>query len=143
MRHLPIYSASRVLRPRGVLPSLAALAVATSTLFLAPGSATAASARHQILPPTAGGCNQYICIYVEGSGTQVAYWSTTATLPASMCTVAKYWANGVLVYEGNMKCGSSGGQVLSYWTDPGYFATGTELCNTWTGIPGKPCETIE
>jgi hypothetical protein len=60
-----------------------------------------------------------------------------------MCTVAKYWANGVLVYEGNTKCGSSGEQVFSYWTDPGYFAAGTVLCNTWTGIAGKPCETIE
>ncbi len=60
-----------------------------------------------------------------------------------MCTVAKYWADGVLVYEGNIKCGSSGGHVFSYWSDPGYFVAGTELCNTWTGISGRPCETIQ
>lgn len=36
-----------------------------------------------------------------------------------------------------------GGGVSSYWPSPGYFAVGTQLCNSWTGIVGKPCETIE
>jgi hypothetical protein len=114
-----------------------------SSLVLALALAPAASAAPSASPQTASGCNQSVCIYVEGSGTQVTYWSTTAALPASMCTVAKYWASGALVYEGNTKCGSSGAEVSSYWSDPGYFAVGTQLCNTWTGIPGKPCETIE
>jgi hypothetical protein len=94
-------------------------------------------------PLTASGCNQNVCIYVVGSGTQVTKWETTAVLPAAMCTVAKYWANGVVIYEGTIKCGSSGAQVLSYWSDPGYFAPGTQVCNTWTNVPGRPCETIE
>lgn len=123
--------------------SVAALVVVASSLVLTFVPASAATAAPSISPQTASGCNQDVCIYVEGSGTQVTYWSTTAALPASMCTVAKYWANGVLVYEGNTKCGSSGAQVFSYWSNPGYFAAGTVLCNTWTGVPGKPCETIE
>ncbi len=131
----------RCLRHGAVASSVAVLVASSLALAFAPASA--ASAAPSISPLTASGCNQNVCIYVEGSGTQVTYWSTTAALPASMCTVAKYWANGVLVYEGNTKCGSSGAQVFSYWTDPGYFAAGTQVCNTWTGVPGKPCETIE
>ena len=128
---------------RYLLDGAVAPGIVASSLMLALGPPPAASAALSISPLTASGCNQDVCIYVEGSRTQVTYWSTTASLPASMCTVAKYWANGVLVYEGNTKCGSSGGRVSSYWSDPGYFASGTELCSTWTGIPGKPCETVE
>ena len=105
--------------------------------------ATEPSASAATSPLTASGCNQDVCIYVVGSGTQVTKWETTAVLPTAMCTVARYWANGVLVYEGTTKCGSGGGSVMSYWTSPGYFAAGTQVCNTWTNVPGKPCETIE
>lgn len=94
-------------------------------------------------PLTASRCNQNVCIYVVGSGTQVTKWETSAVLPMAMCTVAKYWANGVLVYEGTSKCGSAGGSVMSYWSGPGYFPAGTQVCNTWTNVPGRPCETIE
>lgn len=80
--------------------------IAASLWMLAPS--TSATAAASVSPLTASGCNQRVCIYVEGSGTSVTYWSTTATLPASMCTVASYCANGVLVYKGNAKCGSSG-----------------------------------
>jgi hypothetical protein len=129
---------------RYLLDGAASLILVTSSLLLSIGPASAETAAlGTVSPQTASGCNQNVCIYVEGSGTQVTYWSTTAALPASMCTLAKYWANGALVYEGNTKCGSSGAQAFSYWSDPGYFAVGTQLCSTWTGIPGKPCETIE
>lgn len=144
MGRLPIWQGRRRYLPHGAVPSsVAALAFVASSLVGAFASAPAADAAPPTSPQTASGCNQDVCIYVEGSGTQVTYWSTTAALPASMCTVAKYWANGALVYEGNTKCGSSGGHVFSYWSNPGYFAAGTQVCNTWTGIPGKPCETIQ
>ncbi len=143
MGRSPIRLGHRHRRNSAVRSSAAALVLIVSALMLAFAPASAAGAAPSISPQTARGCNQNVCIYVEGSGTQVTYWSTTAALPASMCTVANYWANGVLLYEGNTKCGSSGGQVSSYWSNPGRFAAGTQLCNTWTGIPGKPCETIE
>jgi hypothetical protein len=133
----------KILLGGAALAGIAALALVAPSLLVAGAPASAASAAPSISPQTASGCNQYICIYVEGSGTQVTYWSTTAALPASMCTVAKYWASGVLVYEGNTKCGSSGAQVSSYWPSPGHFAAGTQLCTTWTGISGRPCETVE
>ncbi|MDA8357782.1 MAG: hypothetical protein M0Z95_16175, partial [Actinomycetota bacterium] len=113
-----LVGAPEVFPSRAVSSSTAALLLVASSLLLVLQSASPASAAASISPLTASGCNQDVCIYVEGSGTQVTYWSTTASLPASMCTVANYWANGVLVYEGNTKCGSSGGRVSSYWSNP-------------------------
>ncbi len=144
MGRSPVSPECRRYLPKGAVRSgVAALVLIASSLLFTFAPASAASAAPSISPQTASGCNQYVCIYVEGSGTQVTYWSTTAALPASICTVAKYWANGVLVYEGNTKCGSGGAEVSSYWPDPGSFAAGTQLCNTWIGVLGKPCETVE
>lgn len=120
----------------------AASVVVATGFWLAPLSA-AGAATTSPTPLTAGGCNQAVCIYVEGSGSSVTYWSTTAVFPVSMCSVPEYWANGVIIREGQSKCASAGERVLGYWSDPGYFAPGTVLCNTWRGIPGKPCETVE
>lgn len=130
--------------PRALMgaASAALLAIVAAPLGWAPGAAASPN-QTWIAPLTASGCNQQVCIYVTGSGTRVTWWSTTAVLPSSECSVAKYWANGVLVYDGNSKCGSAGTEVSSYWPDPGYFSAGTQLCNTWTGVPGKPCETVE
>jgi len=124
------------------------LAVLTGTalpVFAAPATGTASQTTptSSVQPLSASGCNQSVCIYVTGSGTDVTNWSTSATLPASMCTVADYWADGNLVYQGNDKCGSGGASVSSYWPEPGYFAPGTQLCSTWTGIAGRPCEIVE
>lgn len=124
-------------------PSAVAALLVVLTAPVGWPAAGASSNPTPVTPLTASGCNQRVCIYVTGSGTRVTWWSTTAVLPSSMCTFAEYWANGALVYEGNTKCGSAGGEVSSYWPHPGYFATGTQLCNTWIGVPGKPCETVE
>ena len=126
-----------------VLPGV--LAASALPVFAAPvtGTDSYAAPKSSVQPLSASGCNQSVCIYVTGSGTDVTNWSTSATLPASLCTVADYWANGNLVYQGNEKCSSGGASVYSYWPEPGYFAPGTQLCSTWTGVVGKPCETVE
>ena len=131
----------RVTRTLAGLTASALVAVVTAPVgwAAAAGSPTATPVSRL----TASGCNQRVCIYVTGSGTRVTWWSTTAVLPSPMCTFAQYWADGALIYEGNTKCGSEGTEVSSYWSNPGYFAAGTEVCNTWAGVPGRPCETIE
>ena len=136
---------TRAVRLRSrLLVGLAAVLIVIATASLGWVSAAGASQiSSSSLPASASGCNQRVCIHVTGTGTHVTRWSTTAVLPSSMCTFAEYWANGVLVYVGNTKCGSAGDEVSSYWPDPGSFSVGTQLCNTWTGIAGKPCETIE
>lgn len=140
--------ARRYLRTLGMLVAVAlgALSVVVSSAlpaFGAPiaGTTPGAASTASVQPMSASGCNQSVCI--TGSGTEVTNWSTSATLPASMCSVADYWAAGNLVYQGNEKCGAGNGSVFSYWPKPGYFAPGTQLCSTWTGVAGRPCETVE
>lgn len=123
-----------VLLAASTLPAFAA-PVARSTAHTTPTSSEQ--------PLSASGCNQSVCIYITGSGTDITNWSTSATLPTSMCTIANYWANGNLVNQGNEKCGDAGASVYSYWPQPGYFGPGTQLCSTWTGVAGRPCETVE
>lgn len=119
----------------------ALLVVVTPSLVVASVGASPTPA--PVNPDSASGCNQSVCIEVTGAGNHVTRWMTTAVLPSKICTFAEYWANGELVYVGNTKCGSKGDEVSSYWSDPGDFSKGTQLCNTWSGITGKPCETIE
>lgn len=134
-------AASRVLLVAGVTGVVTLLSVSAA------GAAMRATARPRpvgtIIPFSASGCNQYVCIHVEGSGTYVTNWWTTATIPFSTCTVAQFWANGFLVHKGALRCGNAGTSFRSDWPDPGYFAPGTQVCQTWTNVPGRPCEWIE
>lgn len=141
----PIRFGRRKFLRDGVVPAaVVALTLVAGSLWLVPPApAGASTSGSNFMPLTAGGCNQYVCIYIKSSTNWVTYWRTTAFLPSSMCTVAKYWETGVLIYDGNTKCGSAGQTVSSYWNYPGFFSASTELCNTWTGVPGKACETIE
>jgi hypothetical protein len=95
-----------------------------------------------IMPDSANGCSGAICIFVTGSGLHVSDWTTTVVLSRSMCSTASFLANGVLVASGGSQCGASGDELISDWPSPGNFANGTVLCNTWSGISGKPCETV-
>lgn len=114
-----------------------------SVCCVAPAGTGASVVPRAISPMSSGGCNQGVCIALEGSGTDVTRWSTTAVLPSSRCSTAQYLFNGVVLYTGTSKCGSAGVKVSSYWSDPGTFPVGSELCNTWTGVAGRACETIE
>jgi hypothetical protein len=127
----------------GVL-TLAVGIVSTGTATAATPRVTANSAAPAIgiIPESANGCSGAICIFVTGSGLQVSDWTTTVVLSRSMCSTASFWANGVLVARGGSQCGASGDELLSDWPNPGNFANGTVLCNTWSGISGKPCETV-
>lgn len=93
-------------------------------------------------PLSASGCNGSVCIDVQGSGSQVSDWETTAWAASPTCTYANFWVNGALARQGNQQCVSGGTELRSDWTNTS-FPNGTVLCNTWAGIQGKPCETIE
>jgi hypothetical protein len=108
---------------------------------LAPAT-TGAAPSIGIHPDSANGCSGAICIYITGSGLHVSDWATSVELSKSMCTTASFYANGVLIGLGANTCGSSGNQLVSDWSNPGNFANGTVLCNTWSGVSGKPCETV-
>jgi hypothetical protein len=72
----------------------------------------------------------------------VSDWTTTVALSRSMCSTASFLVNGVLFASGVNQCGSSGTELISDWSSPGNFPNGSVLCNTWSGISGKPCETV-
>lgn len=95
-----------------------------------------------IMPDSANGCASSVCIYVTGTGLNVSDWATSVYLTKSMCSTASFWVNGVLWASGVNQCDSAGDELVSDWSDPGNFANGTVLCNTWSGVSGKPCETV-
>jgi hypothetical protein len=83
-----------------------------------------------------------VCIDIQGSGSTVTDWQTTAWASTYIGTQADFWVNSVLQRQGNIQCAASGTELESDWKNAS-FPNGTVLCNTWPGIPGKPCETIE
>lgn len=93
-------------------------------------------------PLSASGCNDSVCIDLQGSGSKVDDWETTAWASAYVCTEADYWANDVLEQQGTTQCVQGGTELVSDW-DNTSWPNGTVLCNTWPGISGRPCETIE
>jgi hypothetical protein len=105
-------------------------------------SASHARAGTASAPRSAYGCNQEVCISVVGNGTYVKTWATSAYPSyAYRCTWANYWANGKLLYSGSLQCRSD----YYYYDSVGIYGNvkaGSQVCNTWYGIPGKPCESI-
>ncbi len=95
-----------------------------------------------ITPDSANGCASSVCIYVTGTGLHVSDWTTSVALSRSMCSTASFLVNGVLWASGVNQCGSAGNELVSDWSSPGNFPNGTVLCNTWSGVSGKPCETV-
>lgn len=104
------------------------------------------SASHSLLvvhPDGANGCNQAVCISLSGSGTDVTDWLTNGNASKAMCTYAEFWENGSVIATSNEQCGPANDLYTANWSNPGNFPVGASLCNTWSGLPGKPCETIE
>jgi hypothetical protein len=129
----------------GAATLIVALGALTSGPAMASTPATASSSAVsaiQIHPDSANGCSGAICIAITGSGLHVSNWTTTVVISKTMCSSASFFANGVLVAVGSSTCGTSGDQLVADWSSPGNFANGTVLCNTWTGVAGKPCETV-
>ena len=131
-------------------------ALAAATLVIAVGTLTAGAASAATpdvsvtsgvlgigpIADSANGCSGPVCIYVTGTGLNVSDWATSVYLSKSMCTRASFLVNGVLWASGGNQCGNAGVELVSDWSDPGNFPNGTVLCNTWSGVSGKPCETV-
>jgi len=119
--------------------------VALGSLLAAAPSAAGGTQVAQVAvisPLSASGCNGNVCIDVQGSGSTVNDWNTTAWATTYVCTQAQYWANYVLEHQGSSQCVHAGTELVSDWKNT-WWPNGTVLCNTWPGIPGEPCETIE
>jgi hypothetical protein len=96
-----------------------------------------------VVPRDANGCNNNVCIDITGSGAHVAWWDTQAFGNAG-CIYAHFLVNGGQISQAGPFC-SNGQQGVYFdnWPADRWFNNGDQLCNTWSRISGKPCETIE
>lgn len=128
-----------------VLAKIVVIALITATTITASPPPARAQALLPAVAPlrnlSASGCNQSVCIYLTGSGTDVSSWSTTASVAGSICSYATFWADNSVIATGNTVCATNE-TLQATWNNPGYFAPGTILCNTWANVAGRPCETI-
>jgi hypothetical protein len=91
-------------------------------------------------PQSASGCNDDVCIEVDGSGLYVDDWNTYAYPPESTCSYSGFWEDGELAFTGEEDvCGTFLATYADMQTD---FDNHTQLCNTWVGISGRPCEEV-
>ena len=126
---LVVFAAAAVLETAGVaFAGVTSGAVAVSTTSPSPLDVVA--------------CAGNTCQVLTVSGTTVTNWLTSTTAPNSVCTYAEYIENGTIIAESGTTCLSSGQQANADWSDPGKFPAGAKLCTAWTGIAGKPCNTI-
>jgi hypothetical protein len=123
---------------RALQAAVTALSLVTGPMLLS----TVASARPlPDVPASSSTCNGSVCEYVQGSGTQVTDWETTAYAGSATCTYANFWVDYVLERQSAQQCVAAGTQLRSDWKNTS-FPAGTVLCNTWANIAGQPCVTI-
>lgn len=124
----------------GIHPGMTAAGAAISAV------AVPRAAGHENVSESSSGCNYSLydsmCIYLFGSGLLVDDWDTSVSnyFALDKCTYAGYWVAGVLTGTSNVVCGT--GDFWAYSTPAQYYINGTQLCNTWLGWAGKPCEIV-
>ena len=116
-----------------------AVTLAISGGSLLGGAGPAVAGTRLVVPPAETACSANTCQVIDSSGDTVSDWYTETTASSSVCTYARYYANGTLVAETGTKCLSSGQEATANWSDPGTFSSGTNLCSSWYGIAGEPC----
>lgn len=103
------------------------------------GAAKPAITASGALPASASGCNQDVCIDVEGSGTRVDTWSTQAFGNVGCTEAFYYWHEGD--WEAPQICPDTSDPGVYWWNSGpiGTYPNGDELCNAWMNIKGFPC----
>jgi hypothetical protein len=97
----------------------------------------------KVIPDSASGCNQDVCIQIVGHSNYVNEWNSQAYWDGGyICTFSAFHANGRVFRTGTVVCGRAG-VFYTFWSPNRYFPSPTHACNTWYGIPGYPCETIK
>ena len=122
---------------RFALRGAVTLVMSGGSLLAGAGPAVAGTRPAGPLAETA--CSANTCQVLDSSGDTVSDWYTETTASSSVCTYARYYANGTLVAETGTKCLSSGQEATANWSGPGAFSSGTNLCSSWYGIVGEPC----
>src|SRR5208283_620992 len=134
---------------RSAVTTLALVVLATAGVLGTAGLASAGLTSGHVAftitsssPMALTACNGNTCQVITNSGTTVTNWATSTTAPNSVCTYAEFFENGTIIAESGTTCLSAGQQGNADWSDPGKFPAGAQLCTAWTGVAGKPCNTI-
>jgi hypothetical protein len=90
---------------------------------------------------SATGCNQEVCININGSGLHINYWQDVVFMNNGGCTSGLYYAYGRYVFSTPRLC-RSGSWVYVGQVDNLNFPSNGEACNAATGAPGFPCEYV-
>jgi hypothetical protein len=119
----------------------ASLAVSLATLLA--GEATAEAGPP---PPSSYGCNGYVCIGIDGSGTTVddIYAVVQNPYSSSYATTGTIYDNGVAIHTfPRITLPAYPTKEEQVWDSPSYsFQAGDQVCASYIGISGYPCETI-
>lgn len=94
-----------------------------------------------VRPNSASGCNDDVCIEVTGSGLEVTKWYSLAMADdiGEICGTPVFWVDDEVDMEGTEICGD----YLEAWDDEEEeFENNTQLCNSWSPVPGFPCEIV-
>lgn len=91
---------------------------------------------------SAFGCNEDVCINLNGSGLHVNWWQVTGYMYHAFCAYDNYWGPPTsYLWSAPRKC-SSGPAYYVGTTDDIDFSGNVEVCNTVVWVPGKPCEYV-
>jgi len=134
---------------RSVVTTLVLVLLTTAGVLATAGLASASLRSGHVvftitspIPMALTACNGNTCQVITNSGTNVTNWATSTTAPNAVCTYAEYFENDTIIAESSSTCLSAGQQANANWSDPGKFPAGTKLCTAWTGIAGRPCNTV-
>lgn len=95
-----------------------------------------------VSPMDSSGCSVDVCIYLTGTNGVVRGWSTNGFYRSTGSTFAAYWRSNIIIGTSDGVYAPRPGLVVSRWASGNlYFSQPAQLCNTWVGIAGKPCET--
>jgi hypothetical protein len=95
-----------------------------------------------VLPDSASGCNQLVCIALLGSGLTVTEWSSSATFTIETPAFAIYYKNGVVIATSVIVVAYPGETLGDQMIGSHTFPNNTQLCNGWGGTVGHPWETV-
>jgi len=120
--------------------SASALGTANASPMLA-----ALTGVHTTVLPSAYGCNDNVCIGINGNGTTVdaIYAQVQNPFSHSVKTTGTITDNGTVIHTFPAITLGVGGTDTQTWNSPNHkFNSGDKVCAHYSGISGVPCETI-
>jgi hypothetical protein len=96
-----------------------------------------------VQPNSASGCNQDVCIQINGYSNYISYWGTTGFNDGPLCSWPDWWYALNVVATTDILCVDDAGVFIGDWYPNRRFTPNpATACNSWWAINGFPCETV-